>query len=114
MNYLTVISPIALVEIQPLSCEYGINGLLRAILNGIQDLNVPLMNNGRQHRHIVRSALQNLTTTSWTFSQEMAMGAGRLISTCRVQRCLQQRELSERQPLLLLPLTVHNIATRRV
>ncbi|GFX61570.1 hypothetical protein TNCV_2745451 [Trichonephila clavipes] len=33
VDYCSVISPFALVESQPLSCEYGINGLLRVVQN---------------------------------------------------------------------------------
>lgn len=39
VSYRFLNSLIALVEIQPLPIEYGINGLLRTILNGMQDLN---------------------------------------------------------------------------
>ena len=39
VNFRPVISPVAHVDIHPLSCEYGINTLLRVILNDTQDLN---------------------------------------------------------------------------
>ena len=33
VDYCSVLLPIALVDIHPLTCEYGIKGLLRVILN---------------------------------------------------------------------------------
>ena len=40
VDYSSPISSITPSEIQPLSWEYGINGLLKIILNGMQDLNI--------------------------------------------------------------------------
>ena len=53
----SLISPTALVDIHLQSYEYGINGLLRFILNGMQNLNA------WEDKHIVKSTLQNHVTT---------------------------------------------------
>ncbi|GFX51508.1 hypothetical protein TNCV_2277881 [Trichonephila clavipes] len=42
VDYPSRILPVALVEIQPLPCKYRINGFLRIILNGMQDLHALL------------------------------------------------------------------------
>ncbi|GFS76155.1 hypothetical protein TNCV_4667281 [Trichonephila clavipes] len=42
-SYHSVISAFALVEIQPLSCNSGINGLLTFLLKGMQDLHALLL-----------------------------------------------------------------------
>ncbi|GFV69999.1 hypothetical protein TNCV_5074641 [Trichonephila clavipes] len=60
---------VALVDIQPLSCEYGIKILLRFKLNGMQDLHP--MTNAREARHIMRLAVRNVTTTSWTGNEHV-------------------------------------------
>ncbi|GFV07396.1 uncharacterized protein TNCV_452621 [Trichonephila clavipes] len=53
-GFRSVISPFVLVEIQPLSCTYGINWLPRVILNSIQDLHaLPLLTTG-EDRYITR------------------------------------------------------------
>ena len=39
VDYRFMILPVSLFDIHPLSCEYGINRLLRIILNGMQELN---------------------------------------------------------------------------
>ncbi|GFX59680.1 hypothetical protein TNCV_3754451 [Trichonephila clavipes] len=95
VDYCSVISPFALVEIQ-LLYEYGINGVLRGILNGMQNLHA------REDRHIVKLVLQNRTTTSRTTSQETGMFAAHTVFARTVRR-LQHRGLSARRPLLRLP-----------
>ncbi|GFV26434.1 hypothetical protein TNCV_4308331 [Trichonephila clavipes] len=52
---LSGISPIALIEIQPMSREYGMNRLVWVILNSLQNSS-PSINNTRENRHIVRLA----------------------------------------------------------
>lgn len=74
----------------------------------------PPMTNAREDRHIVRSALQNRTTTSRTISQETGMFAARPVSARTVRRRLQQRGLSSRRPLLRLPLTMQHRERRRL
>ena len=68
VDYRIVTSPVALVDIHQLSCEYGINELLRGHNEQHAGSQRPSMTNVREERHIVRLNLQNLTTTSWTIS----------------------------------------------
>ena len=39
VDYCSALLPVVLVHIHPLSCKYGMNGLLRVLLNSMQDLN---------------------------------------------------------------------------
>ncbi|GFU04338.1 hypothetical protein TNCV_864361 [Trichonephila clavipes] len=75
----------------------------------------PRINNARDDRQIVRSALKNHATTSRTFRQEtMGKYAASSLSTRTIRQRLQQRGLSARRPLLRLPLTMQHRERRRL
>ena len=89
-----MISSVALIDVHPFPCEYGINEQLRIILNGLQDLDALSTTNAREDRHIPRSDLQNRVTTLQTISQELGMFAACQISAPAVRQDLQQSDLS--------------------
>ncbi|GFY17843.1 hypothetical protein TNCV_1075781 [Trichonephila clavipes] len=81
------------------------------ILNGMQDLSShPSVTNVRGVRHIVRSALQNRTTTSWTIRQETIMFVALSVSTHTAQRDNASRFLTflDTQGIRLLPWTTRS------
>ena len=99
VDYRFLISLVALVDIHPLSCKYGINGLLSVILNDKQDLNtLPRLQSIRENR-LVRSALQSHLTTSQITSQEMGMFTAQPVSARTMRQRLQQCALLVRGPI---------------
>ena len=64
------------------------------------------MANIQEDRHIVKQVLQYHITTSGTINQEIGMFAACLVSAPTMGRCLQQRGLSARRPLLWFFLTI--------
>ena len=83
-------------------------GLLRVILNGMQDLNALLWLIPERTDIFVRSALQNHVTTSWTIRQQMDLFAAYPVSAHMVHQQLQPCCLSAWQPLLWLPLIMQH------
>ena len=107
MNDRSLILPFALVDIQPLSCEYGFIKLKRTKLNGMQDLNsLPCLTPDRTDK--LWEALQSHTTTSRTIVQKISMRVSLPVFARIVHRCLQHHWLWARRLLLRLPLTMMN------
>ena len=116
LDYRSMISPIVLLDILPLSCKYGISGLLRVILNSMQDHNVLSRLTPERTNIFAWSALQDRVTISLTTSQDMDMFTARTVSFRMVRRRLQQRGLSAWRPLsrLRFSLTLQHREERRL
>ena len=103
VDYHSMISPVAVVDIHLLSCEYGINELLRVILNGMQDLKAfPWLTPERT------DILWGSPAKPYNHikNQETAIFTAGQVSAVIVRWRLEQRGLSNRQPLHRFPLTI--------
>ena len=108
VNYRSVIA-LTLVDIHPLSCECRINGLLRVILNGMNDLKA--LSWLKPEKTDIMWSQPCKTVSAHHGRQEMGMLTVCPISAHTVHRRLQHRDLSVRTPLYRLLLTIQHRET---